>query len=344
MDLEYLLAPISDESPSGVGLEYDDLFRQLEKAAKGKPGSVVDESRPGASIAATPPDWPEVIDLCGQLLPKSKDIRVIAYLAKAQLATKGLTASATVLGMLHQVLDQFWDTVYPLLDAEDANDPTMRLNALACLSDPDDYLKLLRESVLFRHPSIGPIKFRVLETALGVLPESQNENEMSLSLNDSESAVTDILESQTEEIQALSQLKETVLNIQKLVDERATGASNLDLKPLLTRLKPVGDMVERMKLLASGDQASEDSDRQGTAADGGGSKGGVMTRREAKRQIEKICLFFESSEPSNPAPLFLRRAVAIMDMSFLDIVRDLAPESVATFEHYSGNRNNESNE
>jgi type VI secretion system protein ImpA len=52
--------------------------------------------------------------------------------------------------------------------------------------------------------------------------------------------------------------------------------------------------------------------------------------------IGRICDWIERHEPSNPAPLLLRRAQRLMNKSFLDIVRDLAPNGVDQVEMLAG--------
>jgi type VI secretion system protein ImpA len=334
--LDILLEPISEESPCGVDLEYDDEFRQLEEIARGKPGSVIDPDKPGASIAAIPPDWHEAKSMAESILTKSKDLRALMYLVRAALAGGELAEVAALLRAATGMCEQFWGGVYPLLDAEDDNDPTMRVNALACLSDSDDVLKLVRETALFRHPVLGVIKFRSLETALGVLPDAGGET--TLSQSDAEGAVLSALETSPENLVAIAQMLEAARALEAKVDELAGSRSTFDLKPLFQRLKPVADFVEGLRGQATEGEEAVDGVAGGSG--GGPSKSGQMNRDEAKRMILKACEFLEKTEPSSPAPLFLKRAVALMEMNFLDIVRDLAPDALGTFEHYGGNRQN----
>jgi type VI secretion system protein ImpA len=336
--LDFLLEPISEDAPCGADLEYDDEFRQLEEVARGKPGSVVDPDKPGASIAAVPPDWHEAKSLALSILAKSKDLRPITYLIKAELAMGELSEVTPVLRAAGEMVQRYWDGLYPLLDADDDNDPTMRLNALACLSDAEDTLRLLRETVLFKHPAFGAIKFRSLETALSLLPESSNPADANLSNSDAQMAVLNGLESNEGNLLALKDCLESARELQTKVDELAGSRSMLDLKPLFQRLKPIVDFVEGLRGQATEGESQENGE---VGAVGSASRSGQMSRDEAKRLIAKACEFLEKTEPSSPAPLFLKRALALMDMSFLDIVRDLAPETAGTFEHYGGNRASE---
>lgn len=340
MGLDYLLEPFSEDSPCGLDLEYDDEFRQLEEAARGKPGSVVDPDKPGASIAAIPPDWSEVKALAESILHRSKDFRALSYLLKAELAQGRLVEVAPLLRAGSEMAQRFWEGLYPALDTEDDNDPTMRVNALACLSDAEDVLKLLRESPLFRHPAYGVIKFRSIETGLGLLPESSNPADVNLSPSEVQAAVLNGIEANEANLLALKDTLEASKELQLKIDELAGSRSMLDLKPLFQRLKPLVDLVEGLR-----GQAAEAAAEEGEGAElglvGASGKSGQMNRDEAKRQILKACEFLERTEPSSPAPLFLKRALALMDMNFLDIVRDLAPDALGTFEHYGGSRNAE---
>jgi len=49
-----------------------------------------------------------------------------------------------------------------------------------------------------------------------------------------------------------------------------------------------------------------------------------------------VCSFLEHTEPSNPAPLFIRRAQRLIKKSFLEIVRDLMPDSLSQLEKLAG--------
>lgn len=337
MGLDFLLEPISEDAPCGADLEYDDEFRQLEEVARGKPGSVVDPDKPGASIAAVQPDWHETKSLALSILRKSKDLRAIAYLLKAEIATGELAQIAPLLRATTEMAQTYWSGLYPLLDADDDNDPTMRVNALASLSDPEDALRLLRETVLFKHAAFGSIKFRSLETGLGLLPESANSADVNLSNSDAQLAVMNGLEGDSRNILALKDVLEAARDLQVKVDELAGPRSMLDLKPLFQRLKPVVDFIESLRAQSAESDSNGNTDAS-SATGGGTAQSGQMNRDEAKRLIAKVCEFLDKTEPSSPAPLFLRRALALMDMSFLDIVRDLAPEAAGTFEHYGGAR------
>src|SRR5690348_4564244 len=110
-DIETLLNPVPGTDPCGADLEYDPAFTTLDKAAQGKQAT----GRFG----------------------RTKDLRVAVHLAKALLRTDGLRGFAEGLTVVDRLLQAYWDGVYPRLDPDDDNDPTMRLNILAMLAAPE---------------------------------------------------------------------------------------------------------------------------------------------------------------------------------------------------------------
>ena len=47
-------------------------------------------------------------------------------------------------------------------------------------------------------------------------------------------------------------------------------------------------------------------------------------------------MFLERVEPSNPAPILIRRAQGLLDRNFLEIIQNLAPEALAELQKLAG--------
>ena len=58
LDIDKLVAPVSEDSPCGDDLEYDPDFGELERIAQGTPGHEMGDE----VIEAQPPDWSEVAE------------------------------------------------------------------------------------------------------------------------------------------------------------------------------------------------------------------------------------------------------------------------------------------
>jgi type VI secretion system protein ImpA len=62
----------------------------------------------------------------------------------------------------------------------------------------------------------------------------------------------------------------------------------------------------------------------------------IRSRDEVIRALDKICEYYQRSEPSSPLPLMLERAKRLVPLGFLELIRDLAPDAVAQAEALRG--------
>ncbi len=165
LDIEKLLRPVSDDAPCGENLEYDALFIKMEQAAQPKPGQEFGDT----VIAGEEPDWRTVKTLASELLDQSGDLRLLLYLARAVLHTDGLPAFHSCLQGFSRMISERWESMHPQLDPDDDNDPTLRVNLVAALSDDDTTLKYLRDAELVKSRSVGRFSMRDFDVASGDL-------------------------------------------------------------------------------------------------------------------------------------------------------------------------------
>lgn len=163
--VEALLTPIGEASPCGDDLEYDAAFTALTTAAQGKPEQQFGDT----VIPAVEPEWREVAEQSDAILRRSKDVRAAVLLLRASTRLQGLAGFVAGLELLTRLLDKFWDGIHPKLDAEDDNDPTMRLNALAPLGDETMVLRDLYDAQVGMAPGVGAIRVRDIAVANNAL-------------------------------------------------------------------------------------------------------------------------------------------------------------------------------
>jgi type VI secretion system protein ImpA len=71
----------------------------------------------------------------------------------------------------------------------------------------------------------------------------------------------------------------------------------------------------------------------------GAATGGLHSRDDARRLILQVAKFLEDTEPSHPAPFFLRRAERLLGAKdFFAIMRDMSPDAIAEMERITGHR------
>jgi type VI secretion system protein ImpA len=327
IDINALVAPISEEAPGGPDLTYDADFLALETASQGK-----SEQQFGDKvIPAEDPDWRDMRLRAEALLARSKDLRVAVLLARALMRMHQVEGLATGLELLKELLSRYWDTLHPELDHEDNDDPMMRLNALGPLADPETFLRDIRNMNVVASPQHGRVTVRDVLVATGKLPPT---GEGGLT----ESQISAILHAVAAEnpapLEAALASARSVVALEAVLSDKGVITQAPDLRPLNDMLQALTPLCTAV--LDTGEGAAE----EGSAGGGGEARarppGQIATREDAIRVLENVCKFIEQTEPSNPAPLLIRRAQRLMSRSFVEIIQDLAPESLEQIQKLAG--------
>jgi type VI secretion system protein ImpA len=117
------------------------------------------------------------------------------------------------------------------------------------------------------------------------------------------------------------------------LERHLEASQSPDLVPLKKVLQRVADAGRK----AVGDSGVAEATGASTAAPR--AAGAINSREDASRALERVCEWIERNEPSNPAPLLIRRAQRLMSKSFIDIIRDLAPDGLKEVEKLAGTGN-----
>lgn len=334
IDVEKFLEPISDEAPCGEDLEYDAAFGELERSAHGKP-----EQRMGDEvIAAEPPNWSEVFSQAQELLGRSRDLRIVVHLTHAGLHTEGFPALADGLRLIHGLVENYWDSVFPMLDVEDNNDPSIRVNSLLALQDikdPQGFIRSLMRTPLVDSKKAGKFSLRDIRIANGELHAGPDEETPDGGLIDAA-----FLDCDLDALQATSEAANTAATELAALDTYLREQVGVQLAPDFTALKDevsatqkvlAAHLAERGVATDAGEAAAGEAPRP---AEGG--LGQIASREDAIRVIDRLSEYFRRNEPSSPVPLLLKRAKRLVAKDFMEILEDLAPEGLAQAKLLSG--------
>ena len=320
---QWLLPLDGDEGPCGSDLEYDNDFLALAQAAAGKP-----ESQFGPAEA---PDWRAAFDMAESLLARTRDLRVAIAWLRAALHLHGYGVLPVGLGLLIGLIDTHWEHLHPLPDPDD-NDPYARVNALTVLREPQGLIGDLRDARVIEDRSIGLLSVRAIELALGLAPAHAGETEIG------RRQVSQMMAAAAEKSPDLSAVcldavAQTRALISLVNDKLGSGAAP-DLRPIAVLANAVSSFLPGAGAPA-GDSADDGPGALAATAGAGGGmtrqglSGSVTTREEAIRAIDLVCEFLERSEPTNPAPLFLRRGRQLIGHNFLQLLKALAPNALS---------------
>lgn len=326
IDIGALQQAVAGADPCGPNLEYDPAFQELERNLVGKP-----EVQYGTTItAAVPPDWKTVRRQAVELLERTRDLRVAVALARAVLALDGLAGFAGALQAIEAMLTAHWESVHPQLDADDGNDPTLRINSLAPLTDPATVLRELHDMAFVQLPGLGPLSLRQLDYASGEASVPAGQTALApASIEQAFRAVPP--ETLQAALAAASQAHACVAGIETLLGERVGNAQAPNLAPLLRSLaRIVAALQPHVKQAAAA--APVDGDGQVTemaATPAQGLSGDIMDRDDVLLAIDKLLAYYQRQEPSSPVPLLLERARRLVPKTFMEVMEDLAPDGVS---------------
>lgn len=335
MDVQRLLEPISPESACGDDLEYDAAFFELERTAQGQPERQMGD----AVLAAEPPEWRQVRDLSGELLGRSKDLRIANYYLQSAIALEGLPGLAQGLQLILELLRRYWDGLHPGLDASDNDDPTFRINALAGIG-AEPMIRLLQDMPLIKSRVFGSVSLKAALNGTGLqrfASESLTPEQLGAAFQDSTSEQLDSCRSTLAAAQANLLAIESEVN-QRIGSERG---ANLDgIKQLLRHaVQILNDHAPRQADDAA-DASTLLDDAAATAAPGSTSaprpREEIGNRDDVLRTLDRILSYYARHEPSSPVPVLLNRARSLVSADFATIVRNLIPEGISQFEKLRG--------
>jgi type VI secretion system protein ImpA len=336
-----MLAEISPENPCGSDVEYDPEFLELERVVNGKPDVQYGET----VVAATPPDWKAAEALARSLLSKSHDLRVAGHLARALLHRRGFSGFAESLLLIEVMLEQRWDHVYPQLDPDDDNDPTARVNALAVFTESTAMLADVRDTPLAVSRAHEVVTLRDIEYASGEL--STPAGTETPTLTSIGAIIADVRDDAAATRASLLEALRSTGRIETVLTEHVGAAQAIDLSALSKLLRRAAGFIgERIgdDEAAAGAEAADEASINGAAPGSGPGaapavvtiSGEVTSRQDVVKAIDRICAYYERHEPSSPVPLLLMRARRLVDMSFMEILQDLAPEGLGQARQVGG--------
>lgn len=326
--VDSLLEPISAENPCGEDIGYDPQFIELDTMLQGKPETQF--------AAAEEPDWKAITERCLELFGRSRDLRVALRLSLALLKTEGIPGFRDGLLLIKGLIERYWEPVFPRLDPDDGNDPLERVNILSSLAtpagtfgDPLQILARLRQAPLTDSPQMGRISMADIERSVA---GAATEGAEVLTSSQIQGAFRSTPPERLREIyDAVTGAQGAVKELDDLLTKAVGSGNAVAFDPLAASLKEIQKVLAPHAAPNEAAQAAGDSAAtvDGAAhSDEPGISGSIRSRQDVIRVLDQICEFYRRTEPSSPVPLMLQRARRLVDMDFVQLLTDLAPESL----------------
>jgi len=355
--LRQLLLPISDSKPAGDWLRYEPKFAELARLREEDNPNLPmgDWDRPLLKA-----NWQRISELCIQLLTtETKDFQIAAWLCDAWIRTSQIEGLHIGLELVHRVAEQYWDCAWPEITDNDcdrrvapfvwmnSNLPlTLRLNGV------------LLPASLYRGQAITLLDWEdapIADDAQSGMDAKLSRRDIreSVMLSDSDwlhtlskntshclqvlQQLTQYLDHQlAKESPSLAKLENELLILQSAVDDlsqrlpepKTEAAHEMEsadsagkIPNMSANLEAVGKELKTTPgELASGQSIAEEPwqlqlDDAGLPI--------FHTKAHAYAALEAIAAYLHTTNPHDPAPYLVQRAVELGNMPFPQLIQEI---------------------
>jgi type VI secretion system protein ImpA len=328
LEIKSLLQPVSAAAACGVDLEYTQLLAGIDAFRLF-----------GSDIPlAADTDWRALRDKTLAALAQSHDLRLLAHLAAALVRIDGLNTFCSVITVADRWLGEHWSEVFPRID----EDAILRRNALNSFADRMAIVDAVRRTPVLSHRQMGAFSLRDLELAMGQLtPVEADAKAPNLAQIEATLAGTP-----PPELAQLSQVLQagmgSLRNIVATMQTRGGFESAPDFDGLLRPLSRIDKLLtDHISASAANEPTADSAANEDTPAMSPGAVTDIKSRQDAIRALDAVSAYFRSHEPSSPVPMFLERAKRLVSKTFMEVLADIAPDSLSQAKLIGGIKNDE---
>jgi type VI secretion system protein ImpA len=344
MELDALLAPISDASPCGEDLSFSIEFDQIAEMRR-QDDPTLEQGEWITSLKVA--DWPGVMAVCGTLLSqRTKDLRLAMWLTEAWAITRGYPGMAQGLQLCTALCERFWAPLHPQADGGDMEERignlSWLLQRLVSLADTLPVTKgrqgatyCLRDLAAARQSP--PPSERPYDAPDKVGPDRLTLEQFNRAVKETPQALL------LATLQAARQCHVHVLSLQQLIDGHlgADGPGFVQAKEALAEVvrelerlaREAGALGHAAQLDTDGAESPEGAatatDGDARATDGAQPGGPLRSRAQALQQLRDVASFFRRTEPHSPVAYLADKAVKWGEMPLHEWLRQVVKDEGA---------------
>ena len=342
LNLSHIVDPISPEQPCGRDLHadvsFDSLYAQIkeERFSARRSEREQSESSPKAH-------WKKVYE-CGLLIltEQSKDLQVCCWVIEAAVRLYGFEGLLATLDVTKQLVESYWDQLYPALDEESFDARIAGFIGLNGDSTEGTLIFPLLNVSLTDGKSVPMAATWQFQYRDHVAKFAQNESKSDgTNTTSADALATSVHETSPDFFKALFvTLNQCLVALDQLdhaltdrCGHQAPSFSDIrkTLMACLTCLKTIAPFVVGSDDLT--DAATEDVLGDENQSPTGSN--GPLTRENAFKRLLDISTFFQQSEPHSPVPYLLRKAVRWGNMPLADLLRELVEDTTVLAHIYN---------
>ncbi len=352
VDIESLIAPISDENPAGSDLRENSAPDSLYYKIKDARNSARSHERKNMFEYSTEAAdaWRTVFQVAPEILREhAKDLEITSWYIEALIRMKGFAGVRDGFELLEQLIDNYWENLYPVPDEDGMETKVAPITGLNGSGAEGVLIAPIRRVLITEGEEPGPFGYWQYQQALDVqkISDEGERNKkiesLGFSLADIEKSVdASSIEFFVNQRDDLTQAIETYKSIGKKLDEHcgsqeAPSTSNIinALQQCLGAIKHLGKA--KFPVEAEPDQQAESGDTeagQPAAEAPQAAAGPIRSREHAFEQLKIISEYFLKTEPHSPISYTLQKTIKWGNMPLTELISELIPDG-GSRQHYS---------
>ncbi len=346
LDFAKLLAPIPGDKPTGINLRADQsptsLYYKIKDArnlASSRERDIAMGKKDHEGRDPEPPDWRPVLQHGTKALTEnSKDLEVTAYLIEALVRLHGFAGLRDGLRLARELIDKYWDALYPLPDEEGITTRVAALTGLNGLDAQGTLIAPITRVPFARSAAQGPLAYFQYRDALELEKADPKVREKKVG----NGAVTldtfrkALAESPPESLARLADdVPRCVEEFDKLcaVLDARCGKNIVPSSSIKSALASCVDLITiEVKPRLSAAPAPATDGQTGAAAapaaaaGAGKDRGPISNREDALRRLIEVAEFFRKTEPHTVVSYTLEQAVRWARMPLPELLAELIPD------------------
>ena len=335
IDIGSLVAPISGENAVDVDLRKDtsphslySRIRDARKAARAAERTNLFEEKKSNEAEE---QWRVVLELVPQVLKeKTKDLEIACWFTEALVRKAGFQGLRDGFIVIRQLIESFWDNIYPLPDDDGIETRVAALTGLNGEGAEGVLIAPIRTSFITESgPDGRPFGYWQYKQALDAQRGTGQATNNGFTLDDIHKAVE---QSSPEFYINLRDDVQDCLNeykrIGQLLSERCGAQHSPPTSNIINILADtLGSILHLAKDKLPLPESTESVAQGADGTSGGPATGPIKTRAEALKQLGYISQFFRRTEPHSPLSYIIEKAVRWGDMSLGELMKELIPDS-----------------
>ena len=350
IDIQALVQPVSDEAPCGTDIRGDvspgSVYYRLKdarSAARAAERAATLEDEPAGLM----PEWRLILDLAPQVLAETtKDLEVAAWFIEALVRAHGLAGLRDGFEMSRQLVEGFWDGLYPLPDEDGMETRVAPFSGLNGEGGDGTLILPIRKIPLSEgEPLFSGWQYEQAVEVAQIADEERRERRLAegaLSMAQVEASfdqcsqafLRDLLEDCDGAIAAFSALNDAFT---AAAGQESPPTSNIrnrldDLRRIIAGA--ASDRVMAPEAAGEADDAGETGADGAIAGNAGpaapaGPPGAINSREQAFQTLSKVADYFRRHEPQAPTAYVIENLIRRGNMSFQDLVAELLEDAEA---------------